>query len=196
MKTLCIYCGSSPGGRPEYAAAALVAGQALVRRGIGLVYGGGHVGMMGLVADAVIDAGGGVIGVIPHHLADKELAHERVTQMIRVNSMHERKQQMADLSDGFIALPGGIGTLEELFETMTWLQLGLHRKPIGLLNVAGFFDAMLAFLDHLVAERFLKPEHRALLIVAEEIDDLLERMAAFTPPDANKWLDRVAKEMR
>jgi len=135
MKTLCIYCGSSPGGRPEYAAAALAAGQALVRRGIGLVYGGGNVGMMGQVADAVIEAGGEVIGVIPHHLADKELAHERATQMIRVDSMHERKQRMADLSDGFIALPGGIGTLEELFETLTWLQLGLHRKPIGLLNV-------------------------------------------------------------
>jgi uncharacterized protein (TIGR00730 family) len=116
--------------------------------------------------------------------------------MIRVDSMHERKQRMADLSDGFIALPGGIGTLEELFETLTWLQLGLHRKPIGLLNVAGFFDAMLAFLDHMVAERFLKPEHRALLIVSEEMEDLLERMAVFRPPEANKWLGRVAAEMR
>jgi len=196
MKTLCIYCGSSPGGRPEYAAAALAAGQALVRRGIGLVYGGGNVGMMGQVADAVIEAGGEVIGVIPHHLADKELAHERATQMIRVDSMHERKQRMADLSDGFIALPGGIGTLEELFETLTWLQLGLHRKPIGLLNVEGLFDKMLAFLDHMVAERFLKPEHRALLLVAEDMEVLIEAMQAFTPPDAGKWLDRVAGEMR
>jgi uncharacterized protein (TIGR00730 family) len=196
MKTLCIYCGSSPGGRPEYAAAALAAGQALVQRCIGLVYGGGNVGMMGRVADAVIDAGGEVIGVIPHHLADKELAHERATQMIRVDSMHERKQRMADLSDGFIALPGGIGTLEELFETLTWLQLGLHRKPIGLLNVEGFFDKMLAFLDHMVAERFLKPEHRALLLVAEDMEVLIEAMQAFTPPDAGKWLDRVAGEMR
>jgi len=196
MKTLCIYCGSSPGGRPEYAAAALAAGQALVRRGIGLVYGGGNVGMMGQVADAVIEAGGEVIGVIPHHLADKELAHERATQMIRVDSMHERKQRMADLSDGFIALPGGIGTLEELFETLTWLQLGLHRKPIGLLNVEGLFDKMLAFLDHMVAERFLKPEHRSLLLVAEDMEVLIEAMQAFTPPDAGKWLDRVAGEMR
>lgn len=196
MKTLCIYCGSSPGGRPEYAAAARAAGQALVHRGIGLVYGGGNVGMMGRIADAVIDAGGEVVGVIPHHLADKELAHERATQMIRVDSMHERKQRMADLSDGFVALPGGIGTLEELFETLTWLQLGLHRKPIGLLNVAGFFDKMLAFLDHMVEERFLKPEHRALLLVADEMEGLIAAMQAFTPPDANKWLDRVAGEMR
>ncbi len=196
MKNLCIYCGSSPGARPDYAAAALAVGQALARRGIGLVYGGGNVGMMGRVADAVIGAGGEVIGVIPHHLADKELAHERVTRMIRVDSMHERKQLMADLSDGFIVLPGGIGTLEELFETLTWLQLGLHGKPIGLLNVAGYFDAMLTFLDHMVAERFLKAEHRALLIVADDLEVLLAHLAAFVPPDTSKWLDGVAKEMR
>lgn len=196
MNHLCIYCGSSPGARTDYAAAASAVGKALALRGIGLVYGGGNVGLMGRVADAVIDAGGEVIGVIPHHLADKELAHERATQMIRVDSMHERKQRMADLSDGFIALPGGIGTLEELFETLTWLQLGLHRKPIGLLNVAGFYDAMLAFLDHMVEERFLKPEHRALMLVEENIETLIEAMQAFTPPDANKWLGRVAREMR
>lgn len=196
VKRLCIYCGSSPGGRTDYAAAALAVGQALAKRGIGLTYGGGNVGMMGLIADAVIDAGGTVTGVIPHHLADKELAHNRVNHLIRVNTMHERKQQMADLSDAFIALPGGIGTLEELFETMTWLQLGLHTKPIGLLNVAGFFDAMLHFLDHMVEERFLRPEHRALLMVAEDIDTLIERMAAFRAPDSNKWLDRVAQDLR
>lgn len=196
MNHLCIYCGSSPGARTDYAAAASAVGKVLAQRGIGLVYGGGNVGLMGRVADAVIDAGGEVIGVIPHHLADKELAHERATQMIRVDSMHERKQRMADLSDGFIALPGGIGTLEELFETLTWLQLGLHRKPIGLLNVAGFYDAMLAFLDHMVEERFLKPEHRALMLVEENIETLIEAMQAFTPPDANKWLGRVAREMR
>lgn len=196
MKRLCIYCGSSPGGRSDYADAARTTGTALATRGIALVYGGGNVGMMGRIADAVLDAGGEVIGVIPHHLADKELAHERATQMLRVNSMHERKQLMADLSDGFIALPGGIGTLEELFETMTWLQLGLHRKPIGLLNVAGFFDSMLAFLDHMVAERFLKPEHRDLLIVDDQIERLIDRLAAFEAPDAEKWLDRAAKELR
>ena len=196
MQRLCIYCGSSPGSREDYAIAARTTGEALARRGIALVYGGGNVGMMGRIADAVLDAGGEVVGVIPHHLADKELAHERATQMIRVNSMHERKQTMADLSDGFIALPGGIGTLEELFETMTWLQLGLHRKPIGLLNVAGFFDAMLAFLDHMVAERFLKAEHRDLLIVSDDIHDLIDKMSAFEAPDAEKWLDRAAQELR
>lgn len=196
MQRLCIYCGSSPGSREDYAIAARTTGEALARRGIALVYGGGNVGMMGRIADAVLDAGGEVVGVIPHHLADKELAHERATQMIRVNSMHERKQTMADLSDSFIALPGGIGTLEELFETMTWLQLGLHRKPIGLLNVAGFFDAMLAFLDHMVAERFLKAEHRDLLIVSDDIHDLIDKMSAFEAPDAEKWLDRAAQELR
>ena len=194
MKKMCIYCGSSPGARPEYAAAAWAAGQALVARGLGLVYGGGNVGLMGRVADAVMAAGGEVIGVIPHHLADKELAHEGATKMIRVDSMHERKQLMADLSDGFIALPGGIGTLEELFETLTWLQLGLHRKPIGLLNVAGFFDPMLAFLDHMVAERFLKAEHRALLIVAEEMEVLLGRCRLSRhrkqPSGWTRWLEK------
>lgn len=196
IRRLCIYCGSSPGARVDYANAARTVGEALARRGIALVYGGGNVGMMGRIADAVLEVGGEVIGVIPHHLADKELAHERATEMIRVNSMHERKQTMADLSDGFIALPGGIGTLEELFETMTWLQLGLHRKPIGLLNVAGFFDEMLAFLDHMVAERFLKAEHRDLLIVSDDIHDLIDKMSAFEAPDAEKWLDRAAQELR
>ena len=196
MKRLCIYCGSSPGARADYAQAAQQCGQLLAAAGVGLVYGGGRVGMMGLIADAVIEQGGEVIGVIPHHLADKELAHERATEMIRVNSMHERKQLMADLSDGFIALPGGIGTLEELFETFTWLQLGLHPKPIGVLNVAGFFDAMLAQLDHMVAERFLKPEHRDMLIVDDDMERLMARMEAFVAPDAEKWLDQVAKEMR
>lgn len=196
MKRLCIYCGSSPGSRPEYATAAQACGRILADRGIGIVYGGGNTGMMGRVANAALEAKGEVIGVIPHHLADKELAHEGATQMIRVNSMHERKQMMADLSDGFIILPGGIGTLEELFETFTWLQLGLHGKPIGLLNVEGFFDHMLAFLDHMVADRFLKADHRAMLIVDDNMDNLLERMTAFVAPDANKWLDNVAKELR
>lgn len=196
MKRLCLYCGSSPGARADYADAAAAIGPAFADRGMGLVYGGGNVGMMGMIADSVLAAGGEVIGVIPHHLADKELAHGGASQMIRVNSMHERKQKMADLSDGFIALPGGIGTLEELFETMTWLQLGLHAKPIGLLNVAGFFDHMLALLDHMVAERFLKAEHRSLLIVDDRIDRLIDRMAVFSAPDADKWLDRFVKDLR
>ena len=196
MKRLCIYCGSSPGSRPEYVAAATACGRTLAQRGIGIVYGGGNTGMMGTVANAALAARGEVIGVIPHHLADKELAHEGTTQMIRVNSMHERKQLMADLSDGFIILPGGIGTLEELFETYTWLQLGLHKKPISVLNVAGFFDHMLTFLDHMVGERFLKAEHQSMLIVDDDMDRLLERMTAFVAPDAGKWLDSVAKELR
>ena len=196
MKRLCIYCGSSPGSRPEYALAAAACGRTLAQRGIGIVYGGGNTGMMGRVADAALEAKGEVIGVIPHHLADRELAHERATQMIRVNSMHERKQMMADLSDGFIILPGGIGTLEELFETYTWLQLGLHSKPIGLLNAAGFFDHMLALLDHMVAERFLKAGHRDMLLVDDDMERLLHRMEGFIAPDAGEWLDSVAKEMR
>lgn len=196
MKRLCLYCGSSPGSRQEYADAAASIGPVFAERGLGLVYGGGNVGMMGRIADSVLAAGGEVIGIIPHHLADKELAHAGATQMIRVSSMHERKQMMADLSDGFIALPGGIGTLEELFETLTWLQLGLHSKPIGLLNTAGFFDHMLAFLDHMVADRFLKSEHRDLLLVDDRIDRLIDRMAVFSAPDADKWLDRVARDLR
>jgi hypothetical protein len=196
FQRLCIYCGSSPGARASYAEAATTCGLALAQRGIALVYGGGNVGMMGMLADAVLDAAGQVIGVIPHHLADKELAHPRATTMHRVASMHERKQLMADLSDGFIAMPGGIGTLEELFETMTWLQLGLHRKPIGLLNVDGFFDAMLSFLDHMVEQRFLKAEHRDLLLVDDDIGRLLDRMAAFEAPDAGKWLDTARADLR
>ncbi len=196
MKRLCIYCGSSPGSRPEYAAAAHACGRTLTERGIGIVYGGGNTGMMGAVANAALEAGGEVIGVIPHHLADKELAHTGATQMIRVDSMHERKQRMADLSDGFIILPGGIGTLEEMFETYTWLQLGLHTKPIGLLNAGGFFDSLLAFLDHMVADRFLKAEHRAMLLVDDDIETLLQRMTTFVAPDAGKWLDSVARELR
>ena len=196
FQRLCIYCGSSPGARASYAEAATTCGLALAQRGIALVYGGGNVGMMGMLADAVLDAAGQVIGVIPHHLADKELAHPRATTMHRVASMHERKQLMADLSDGFIAMPGGIGTLEELFETMTWLQLGLHRKPIGLLNVDGFFDAMLSFLDHMVEQRFLKAEHRDLLLVDDDIARLLDRMAAFDAPDAGTWLDTARADLR
>jgi hypothetical protein len=194
LKRLCIYCGSSPGSLPDYAEAAAHCGSELAQRGIALVYGGGNVGMMGLLADAVLAAQGEVIGVIPHHLADKELAHASATQMFRVSSMHERKQTMADLSDGFIALPGGIGTLEELFETLTWLQLGLHPKPIGLLNVCGFFTPMLNLLDHMVEHRFLKQEHRDMLLVDDNISNLLRRMETFVAPDAGKWLDAAGRE--
>ena len=196
LKRLCIYCGSSPGSLSDYADAAHACGSALARHGHGLVYGGGNVGMMGMLADATLAAGGEVIGVIPHYLADRELAHPGATQMHRVNSMHERKQMMADLSDGFIILPGGIGTLEELFETFTWLQLGLHAKPIGLLNVRGFFSPMLAFLDHMVTHRFLKQEHRDMLLVADDIEALLVKMNSFAAPDAGKWLDTAREDLR
>ena len=196
MTSLCIYCGSSPGSDPAYARLARQTGQELAMRGIRLIYGGGNVGMMGILADAALAAGGEVVGVIPHHLADKELAHPGATQMIRVNTMHERKQTMADLADGFIALPGGIGTLEELFETMTWLQLGLHRKPVALLNVAGFWDPMLGFLDRMVAKRFLRQDHRELLIVGSDLSHLLAKMQSFVAPDAGKWLDSARHDLR
>ena len=196
MKSVCVYCGSSPGADEAFGLEARAFGSCLARHGIRLIYGGGNVGLMGRVADGALEAGGDVIGVIPHHLADKELAHAGATEMIRVNSMHERKQLMADLSDGFVALPGGIGTLEELFETLTWLQLGLHRKPVGLLNVNGFWDQMLGFLDHMTACRFLKPEHRDLLFVDTDGARLLETMSSFQAPDAAKWLDRAAVDLR
>jgi uncharacterized protein (TIGR00730 family) len=151
---------------------------------------------MGAVADGAIAAGGEVIGVIPHHLADKELAHTGATQMLRVGTMHERKAQMSDLADGFMVLPGGIGTLEELFETLTWLQLGLHRKPVALLDIADFWQPLLTFLQSMTHHRFLKPEHRDLLLVDTDLSSLLERMTHFSAPDAMKWLDSVKTDLR
>jgi hypothetical protein len=171
-----VYCGSNPGGRPGYRDAAAALGRLVAGRGIGLVYGGGNVGLMGVVAEAALGAGGEVIGVIPRAFVEKEVAHFGVSDLRIVGSMHERKALMADLSDAFVALPGGLGTLEELFETWTWAQLGLHAKPCGLLNVAGFFDPLVAFLDHAVRERFLKPPHRSLLIVEPAPGPLLDRL--------------------
>ena len=192
MRRVCVYAGSSSGARPEFAAAARELGTLLARRGIGVVYGGGNVGLMGALADAALAAGGEVIGVIPHHLAEKELGHTAVTQLHAVETMHERKARMAAESDGFIALPGGIGTIEELFESLTWLQLGLHAKPVGLLNVASYYDKLIAFLETMEAERFIRPEHRAMLLVESEPAPLLDRLLAFTAPDVAKWLDRFA----
>lgn len=157
-----------------------------------VVYGGGHVGLMGAVADAALAAGGSVVGVIPQHMVDREVAHLGLTELRVVRSMHERKAMMAELSDGFLALPGGLGTLEELFEVWTWGQLGLHRKPYGLLDVAGFFQPLLAFLDHQVAERFVRPEHRAMLVVETDPGRLVQRMAAHPPAPLAKWIDRSA----
>lgn len=183
MTSLCIYCGSSSGADLLFAKQASSVGQHLAGKGIRLIYGGGNVGLMGWVADGALSAGGEVVGIIPHHLAEKELAHTGVAQMIRVGSMHERKQLMADLADGFIALPGGIGTVEEVFETLTWLQLGLHRKPVGLLNISGFWDPLLKFLDHMTDNQFLKPEHRSLLLVDTTLPGLLEQFEHFEAPD-------------
>ncbi|HVO25513.1 MAG TPA: TIGR00730 family Rossman fold protein [Candidatus Margulisiibacteriota bacterium] len=190
MQRLCVFCGSSPGANSQYAALARRLGGLLVRRGLGLVYGGGNVGLMGVLADAVLKDGGHVIGVIPQSLVDLEVAHAGLPDLRIVASMHERKALMADLADGFVALPGGIGTLEEFCEILTWAQLGLHQKPCGLINVAGYFDRLMGFLDHAVSERFLRPEHRAMVLVEPDAEALLDRFAAYQPPQLEKWIDR------
>lgn len=191
MKRICVFCGASPGARPEYAEAACELARVLSHEGIGVVYGGGGVGLMGALADAMLEQGGEVTGVIPRALVDREIAHRGVTDMRVVASMHERKALMAELSGAFVALPGGIGTLEELFEVYTWAQLGLHAKPCALLNVAGYYDGVAAFLDHAVRERFLRDETRALLMVETDPDALVERLRAFRPePAVPKWIDR------
>jgi hypothetical protein len=191
MRRICVFAGSSPGARADYGAAARDLGHALVERGLSLVYGGAHVGTMGVLADAVLERGGRVIGVLPAGLAAKEIAHPGLTELRIVGSMHERKSQMAELADGFVALPGGFGTLEELLEILTWGQLGLHRKPCAVLNVAGYFGPLLSFLDHAVAERFVATAHRAMLLVDDEPRRLLERIRAYQPPSVEKWLDRA-----
>lgn len=184
---VCIYCGSNPGARPEYAEAARELGRTLAERGLTLVYGGGNVGLMGIVADAALAAGGRVVGIIPQALVDKEVAHFGLTELVTVANMHERKLEMANRSGAFIALPGGIGTLEELFEVWTWLQLGFHTKPIGLLNTAGYYDHLLSFIDHQVAERFLKPHQRDLLQVSPSPAALLDLVAKHRPEAGDKW---------
>jgi uncharacterized protein (TIGR00730 family) len=190
MKSLCIYCGSSPGATPVYAQAARGLAQAMVEQDIALVYGGGNVGLMGIIADEVMRLGGQATGVIPEALLKKELGHKGLTQLHIVKDMHERKAMMADLSDGFIAMPGGVGTLEELFEVFTWAQLGFHQKPIGLLNVDGFYDGLLQFIQHMVSQRFLKGEQAEILIAEAQPADLLQRFRSFVPHHVPKWLDR------
>ncbi|MDD2739063.1 MAG: TIGR00730 family Rossman fold protein [Methylomonas lenta] len=190
IKSLCIYCGSSPGRLDVYSQAADSLAEAMVRRNIRLVYGGASIGIMGRVADRVLKLGGQAVGVIPKALADKEVAHHGLTELHVTHSMHERKMLMAELSDGFIALPGGIGTLEELFEIWTWAQLGLHQKPCGLLNVAGFYNALIQFLDHVLAEQFVKNHHHALLMVESQPEALLERLVNYRSPAAEHWLDQ------
>lgn len=187
---LCIFSGSSPGRLPVYAEMATQLGEALAKAGIGLVYGGASVGLMGAVADAALASGGEVIGVMPAFLADKELSHTGLADLRIVGSMHERKALMADLSDGFIALPGGIGTFEELFEVWTWAQLGQHAKPCALLNINGFYDGLAAFLDNVVSEAFLKPVHRDMLIVEPNVERLLAAVRDYTAPTVAKWIER------
>lgn len=199
MKAVAVYCGSSPGAKLEYAAAARELGGRLAERGITLVFGGGHVGIMGAVADGVLDAGGHVIGVIPMALADKELAHQGVSELRVVESMHERKAMMVELSDAFVALPGGFGTLDEICEIATWCQLGYEGKPIGVLNVTGYFDPLLMQFDVAVRERFLQPEHRDLILDDSDAARLLDRLCMFERIDVQKWVDRdecASKPMR
>lgn len=191
LKSLCVYCGSSPGASPVYAEAARSLAREMVNEGIALVYGGGDVGLMGVIADEVMRLGGHATGVIPQALMDKEVGHHGLTQLHVVKDMHERKAMMAELSDGFIAMPGGIGTLEELFEALTWAQLGFHDKPIGLLNVDGFYDGLIQFIGHIVTQRFLKEEHASLMMHASDAPALLAKLKSFEPATHSKWLDRA-----
>lgn len=189
VRRLCVFCGSSPGARPEYAEAARELGRELLRRGVGLVYGGGRVGLMYEVARVVHEGGGEVTGVIPGDMVEKELAYIDIRDLRVVGTMHERKALMAGLSDGFVALPGGLGTIEEIFEVLTWAQLGMHRKPCGFLNVAGYFDRLLEFLNQAVCERFIQPEHRAMILVEGAPAMLVAKLEAYVPPvaDMARW---------
>jgi uncharacterized protein (TIGR00730 family) len=189
LKRVCVFCGSSDGARSSYREAAAMLGRVLAARRIGVVYGGGNIGLMGALADAALGAGGDVIGVIPEHLVNKELAHRGVDLRI-VHSMHERKALMADLADAFIALPGGYGTLEEFCEVLTWSQLGLHAKPCGLLNVDGYYDSLLGLFDHAVAEGFVRPPSRDLVVVDDQAAPLLDRLALWQAPQVERWIDR------
>ncbi len=191
MRTVAVFCGSAVGTRASYSELAVGLAEALAKRGLGLVYGGGSVGLMGVLADAALARGVAVEGVIPKHLDDLEVRHHGLTKLDVVGSMHERKALMADLADGFVALPGGLGTLEELFEVYTWGQLGLHNKPVALLDVDGYYAPLVAFLDHAVTEGFVRPEHRSFLLHGVEAGELLDRMALWIPPSVPKWLDRA-----
>ncbi len=190
MKRICVYCGSSPGRDPAYLAAGRALGQLLVERNLGLVYGGAGIGVMGEVANAVLAGGGEAIGVIPEALAVKEVAHPALTRQYVVPSMHERKAMMVDLADGFVALPGGWGTFEELFEVLTWAQLGFHDKPCGVLNAAGYYDHLKAFLEHAVVEGFVPEVCRTMVIVEESAERLLDRFDAYQAPKVRKWITR------
>lgn len=190
MTSICIYCGSSPGNDPAFTRAAREVGTLLAKRGLTLVYGGGNVGLMGVVADAVLAAGGRAVGVIPDHLVRKEVGHNGLTEQHVVNTMHERKAKMAALADGFLALPGGVGTLEEIIEVFVWMQLGLHAKPCALLNVNGYYDPLVKLLTHMTESRFLRPEQLSQLIVTRGPSEALDRLQSFSPTVVEKWIDR------
>lgn len=189
INSICVYCGSSPGRLEAYASAAHRLAEALVSRNIRLVYGGASIGIMGMLADEVLKLGGQAIGVLPEALASKEVAHPNLTELHITHSMHERKTLMAELADGFIALPGGIGTLEELFEIWTWAQLGIHSKPCGLLNVSGYYDLLTSFLDHVTTEQFVKPQQRGLLMVESNPYTLLDRFTAYQAVPLKRWVE-------
>jgi len=190
MRRVLVFCGSSPGRSPAYVEAATALGAELAAQGLGLVYGGAQVGVMGAVADAVLARGGEVIGVIPRMLVDKEVAHTGVSDLRVVETMHQRKALMESLADAVVALPGGFGTIEELFEILTWAQLGIHSKPVGLLNTAGYWDRLLAFIEHMVSERFLRAQQRDSLLVADSPGEMLSRLRDYQPVVLDKWLDR------
>jgi uncharacterized protein (TIGR00730 family) len=189
MRSVCVYCGSNAGSRPVYTERAMALGQRLARDGLTLVYGGGNVGLMGVVADTVLEAGGEVIGVIPGQLVEWEVAHRGLTRLEIVGNMHERKARVFDLADGFIALPGGFGTLDEMFEMLTWRQLGIGDKPCAFLDVQGFYAPLVGMLDRMVEERFLHPDQRRDLWHGEDIDAMLAWMQAYRPAEASKWMD-------
>ena len=189
MKRICIYCGSAAGANQFYVDMAKKLAQALVFRNIELVYGGAQVGLMGVLANSMLVAGGSVIGVLPRGLFRNEVPHNGLTELIEVNSLHERKAKMAEISNGFIALPGGLGTLEELFEILTWLQLGLHKNPVGILNIDGFYNKLLEFLDHAVAEQFIHPQHKEMIIVEGDLEKMLDKLEHFRAPGVEKWID-------
>lgn len=188
LNNICVYCGANPGADPAHVEMAAALGKEMVRRDIGLVYGGSSLGIMGAVANSVLEHGGRAVGVIPQALATREIAHAGLSELLVVSSMHERKAKMAMLADGFVALPGGLGTAEELFEILTWAQLGLHRKPCGILNSNGYYDKLISFIDHAVEQQFVKLIHRQMLITAHAADQLLDRFADYQPPQLPKWI--------
>ncbi len=190
MKQVCIFCGSYQGTQPMYMTAAHAMGMGLAQRGLGLVYGGGRVGLMSAVADGTLAGGGKAVGVIPQSLVDRELAHPNLSEIHVVTSMHTRKAMMAEISDAFIAMPGGFGTLDELFEIITWAQLGFHHKPIALLNIGGYFDPLLTFIDHMATEGFIKPKDREAVLVKNEVDELLDTLLTYQPPQLEKWIKK------